>query len=107
MMTHSKVLKCISVFISFLFFINNIAWASPDISYNLSQTSSLRASAAGNTEPGSMALQKDLLNTLEAFPVKIVDVKKESPSQSEEFAEQGEPLSPIDVIDYVFKKKAK
>ena len=37
----------------------------------------------------------------------IVDVKKESPSKSEAFAEQGEPLSPNDLIDWVFKKKAK
>ena len=37
----------------------------------------------------------------------IVDVKKESPSESETFAEEGEPLSPNDVIDWVIKQKAK
>ena len=37
----------------------------------------------------------------------IVDAKKESPSTSEAFSEQGEAPSPIDIIDWVFKKKAK
>jgi chromosome segregation ATPase len=37
----------------------------------------------------------------------IVDVKKDSPSKSEAFTEQGEPLSPNDVIDWLFKQKAK
>ena len=37
----------------------------------------------------------------------IVEVKKESPSQSEASAEQGEPPSPIDVMDWLIKKKRK
>jgi chromosome segregation ATPase len=37
----------------------------------------------------------------------IVDVKKASPSQSEAFTEPGEPLSPIEVMDWLIKKKTK
>ena len=36
----------------------------------------------------------------------IVDVKKESPSKSEAFADQDETLSPIDVMDWLFKRVA-
>jgi type II secretory pathway predicted ATPase ExeA len=59
-----------------------------------------------------VALQRQLIERREQqVPAKpspaIVDVKKESPSQSEAVAEQGEQPSPNDVIDYVFKKKAK
>jgi hypothetical protein len=59
-----------------------------------------------------VALQRQLRERKEQqVPAKpspaIVDVKKESPSQSEAVAEQGEQPSPNDLIDYVFKKKAK
>ena len=37
---------------------------------------------------------------------KVVDVKKELPSQSEASTDQSEPPSPNDVMDWLFKKKA-